>query len=144
MPFSSLSQALARGWGSIHKWQKAAGHDKPLTMKLLFVVLCTNHQMRAEGRVMQISMQMRLATLKDAAWQVGAVGEGGGSLWKTCWAWSALASSAAMSSGGGDAALGGHSEGTWVLSVTSASRSAQSWGLLPSQWRVARAPHHPI
>ena len=99
MPFTSLGQASAHGWGSIHKWQKAAGHDKPLTMKLLFVVLCTNHQMRVEGRLMQISMQMRLAKLKDSGWQVGAVGEGGGSLWKTCWAGSVPARSLAMSSG---------------------------------------------
>lgn len=42
----SLGQALARGWGSSPKWQKAAGHDKPLTMKLLFVLCTTNHQMR--------------------------------------------------------------------------------------------------
>lgn len=42
VPFCSLGQALAHGWGSIPKWQKAAGPDKPLTMELLCVLHTTN------------------------------------------------------------------------------------------------------
>lgn len=52
----SLGQALADGWGSISKWQKAAGTDKPSTMKSLFMFCITNHQMRDQGKIMQINM----------------------------------------------------------------------------------------
>lgn len=52
----SLGQALAHGWGSIPKWQKAAGTDKPSTMKLLFMFCTTNRQMRDQGKIMQINM----------------------------------------------------------------------------------------
>lgn len=45
----SLGRALARGWESFHKWQKAAGHNKPLTMKVL-CALHTNQQMRVSGQ----------------------------------------------------------------------------------------------
>lgn len=45
----SLGRALAHGWGSSHKRQKAAGPEKPLTMKLLFVLCTTNYQMRLSG-----------------------------------------------------------------------------------------------
>ena len=69
---------------------------------------------------MQISMQMRLAELTDSDWQVGAMGEGGGSLWETCWAGSVLAGSSALCSGGADADSGGHSTGTRLLSAISA------------------------
>lgn len=83
-------------------------------------------------------MQTRLAKLQDSDWQVGAVGEGGGGLWKTCWAWSVLANSSALRSGGGDADSGGHGTGTWLLSATSASKSTQSQGHFPltREWLV--------
>lgn len=49
---------------SIRKWQKAAGHDKPLTMTLLFSQAQPTTRPKYLGKVMQISMQMSLVNLK--------------------------------------------------------------------------------
>lgn len=54
-----------------------------------------------QGKVMQMSMQMKLVKLRDSDQQMGAVGEGDSSFWKTCWAGSGLASNSTKYLGGG-------------------------------------------
>jgi hypothetical protein len=102
-------------------------------MRLLFSLCSTSHQKKVSigGKIMQITMQMNLAKLKNADWQVDG--------WKPlenrlgslplpvpCALHCALE--------GGDAGSQGHSPGTQLLSV---SKSAHSRWPPFSPWRVA-------